>query len=338
MKRRQLFSIICLVFLFTGCVTVGRARRLIEKNDRVSAIEVLSKRLQSKKDDAEAIELFVEIYPSTAEELYTNRTVKQIREEFASKYNSSETQAIKSCRNQISSIRNLLSHPDISYVIKESNETISRLNSLVRIQKAVLPLPGTIGSSKTGDFEVYKYRDDFSGMASAAKRELGEFYALIADTFYPGTDIDDRIFLIDVYKKADSYSNYSGKSAVKCAELCYLNGRDYETLKSIDGYKKAINWYRNSYSWVYGYRDSNQRIQILSYEIAILLTRYARTKDDYREIISYFEAAGDYKDASLRIIEMQRYNKIVNQANKTKKDILDDTMFMICNQRDSPFD
>jgi len=30
---------------------------------------------------------------------------------------------------------------------------------------------------------------------------------------------------------------------------------------------------------------------------------------------------------------MQRYNKIVNQANKTKKDILDDTMFMICNQR-----
>jgi hypothetical protein len=31
---------------------------------------------------------------------------------------------------------------------------------------------------------------------------------------------------------------------------------------------------------------------------------------------------------------MQRYNKIVNQANKTKKDILDDTMFMICNQRD----
>jgi hypothetical protein len=27
---------------------------------------------------------------------------------------------------------------------------------------------------------------------------------------------------------------------------------------------------------------------------------------------------------------MQRYNKIVNQANKTKKDILDDTMFMIC--------
>ena len=34
---------------------------------------------------------------------------------------------------------------------------------------------------------------------------------------------------------------------------------------------------------------------------------------------------------------MQRYNKIVNQANKTKKDILDDTMFMICNQRDSNF-
>lgn len=319
MKKRQFFSIICFFFLFTGCVSVGRARRLIEKNDNVSAIEVLSKRLQSKKDDAEAIELFVEIYPSTVEEYYTNRTVRQIREDFSSKYNSSETQAIKSCRNQISSLRNLLSHPDISNVIKESNNTISRLSSLVRIQKAVLPLPRTIGSSKTGEFEVYKYNDDFSGMYATAKYELGEFYNLIADTFYPGTGIDDRIFLIDVYKKADSYSNYSGQSASKCAELCYLNGRDYETLKSVDGYKKAISWYRNSYSWVRGYRDTNQRIQILSYEIAILLTPYAKTKDDYREIISYFEAAGDYKDASLRIIEMKYYLAYLYRADHTVK-------------------
>ena len=99
MNRKIKLSFVLILFSMilslTGCVSNERAKRLIASGDKVTAIEILSKRISSKRDDEEAIELFVSVYPSAVEELYTKETVKQIRKEFASKYSASETEAIR---------------------------------------------------------------------------------------------------------------------------------------------------------------------------------------------------------------------------------------------------
>ena len=121
--RLAALSLLCFFLLsaLCGCVSVKRARKLVLSGDKISAIEMLCKIISNgKKDQAEAIELFVEIYPSTAEEMMPQQSVDQVRKEFASKYGASEILAIKKCGENSTSIRSLLSHPDISHVIKKS--------------------------------------------------------------------------------------------------------------------------------------------------------------------------------------------------------------------------
>ena len=181
----------------TGCISIKRARRLVASGDKISAIEILAKRLSNKSNEAESVELFVSIYPDIVEELYTKETVLQYRNDFAAKYNISEIDAIKKCSEQVSQKKNLLNHPDISLVVKRSNNLINNLNDLIRIQRAVLAMPNVIGDEKTGRFEVKKYKENFSAMKTTARNELGEFYYNIADAFYPGVNVDDRIWLIE---------------------------------------------------------------------------------------------------------------------------------------------
>ena len=320
MKKRYCFIapllFVCASILLSGCISIKRARRLIAKGDNVTAIEILCKRLVNKNEDDEAAELFQTIYPSTVEELYAHESVKKLRDEFAAKHNAPETEAVKKCREQISRSKNLLSHPDISFVIRKSQDIISSLNDLVRIQRAVLPLPKFVGSEKLGRFEVVKYSENFAGMKAEARQELADFYYIIAEAFYPGQNVEERAWLIDVYKKGDSYSS-AGHSAEKCAELCYLNARDYEALATLEGYKSAISWYKNSCSWVRSYRDASYRIQALSYEIALILSASARTKEEYKTAIAWFESAGNYKDAAARIVTLKYYLAYLYRADHT---------------------
>lgn len=311
MNRKIKLSFVLILFSMilslTGCVSNERAKRLIASGDKVTAIEILSKRISSKRDDEEAIELFVSVYPSAVEELYTKETVKQIRKEFASKYSASETEAIRKCRNQLANGKTITSHPDVASVISRSSKLINNLSGLVRIKNAVSVLPARIGNSKTGEYEVVKYTEDFASMYATAKYELGEFYYNLAEALYPGQNVEERASIINLYKNANSYAGSIGNCDERCAELCYLNGYDYEMLNSIQGHKTAIEWYKNSLTWVNNYRDASRKVQILSYEIAMALLDGAQTKDDYKEIITYLENAGDYKDAKTYILKVKYY-------------------------------
>ncbi|MBR5934110.1 MAG: thiol-activated cytolysin family protein [Treponema sp.] len=323
MRKNNLLKIGCVLILtaliFSSCATTGRAKQLISRGDRVSAVEVLARRLSSKSDDAEAVDLFIGIYPAVVEDLSANGSVSQIRKEFAAKYNTSEAEAVKKCRDQVGKAQKVLSHPDISSVTSRSSKIISNYADLIRIQRAVATMPSVIGSPKTGEYEVRKYNDDYNSLYATARFELGQFYYIIGDAFYPGTEIEERTWLIDVYKKADSYSGGSGQSASKCAELSYLNGYDYESVNSIEGHKAAISWYKNSASWISGYRDTAKRIQMLSYEIAMALAQVAQTKNDYKEIIGYLTDAGNYKDAASQIIVMKYYLAYLYRDEHTVK-------------------
>ena len=315
------FSLLLLgaVLSLTGCASNERAKRLIASGDKVSAIEILSKRLLSKGDDEEALELFMSVYPSAVEELYTNETVKQVRNEFASKYGTSEINAIKKCRSQISSSKNITSHPDIGAVISKSSKIISNYNGLLRIKNAVSPLPARVGSAKTVQYEVKKYTEDFATMYATARYELGEFYYNLAEASYPGQNIEERSVIINLYKNAASYAPGIGSCDERCAELCYLNGYDYEMVNSIEGHKAAIDWYKTSLTWVKGYRDSELKVQILSYEIALALMDVAETKKDYTEILGYLENAGNYKDAKTYILKVKYYLAYLYRDEHTVK-------------------
>lgn len=318
-KRATLFAFVLLLWVgLSGCVSVKRARNLILSGDKVSAIEVLCKIITGgKKDAAEAIELFIEVYPSTVEEMMPQESVAQIRKEFAEKYASSEIQAIRKCRENTSTLKSILSHPDISNVIRKSEKIISAYNGLARIKKAVSVLPRVLYDEKTGEHEVIKYTEDFTGMGLESKRSLAEFYYNIAEAFFPGIDVQERIWIIDIYKKAESTYSGIGQTATRCAELCYLNGQDYERLNTVEGNKEAISWYRNAMVWSRNYKDCNNRVQILSYETAMVLLGQAKTKEDYKLVIQYLSYAGNYKDAADQILRIKYHLAYIYRNERT---------------------
>lgn len=317
-KRVSLFLTAIIIWLgLSSCVTVKRARNLILSGDKVSAIEVLCKMITSKKDEAEAISLFIEVYPSTVEEMRPQESVQQVRNEFANKYGGSEIQAIRKCGESSSSLRNVMNHPDIVNVIRRSEKIISAYSGLARIKKAVSVLPRTLYDQATGEHEVVKYSDDFAGMYNDSRRSLAEFYYNIGEAFFPGKDAQERVWIIDFYKKAESYYSGIGQTAARCAELCYLNAQEYERLNTVEGNKEAITWYRNALVWQRNYKDCNDRVQILSYEIAMVLLGQAKTKEDYKEVIVYLTYAGNYKDAATQILEIKYHLAYIYRNERT---------------------
>ena len=317
-KRVSLFLTATIIWLgLSSCVTVKRARNLILSGDKVSAIEVLCKMITSKKDEAEAISLFIEVYPSTVEEMRPQESVQQVRKEFADKRGGSEIQAIRTCAESSSSLRNVMNHPDIVNVIRRSEKIISAYSGLARIKRAVSVLPRTLYDEATGEHEVVKYTDDFAGMYNDSRKSLAEFYYNIAEAFFPGKDAQERVWIIDFYKKAESYYSGIGQTAARCAELCYLNGQEYERLNTVEGNKQAITWYRNALVWQRNYKDCNDRVQILSYEIAMVLLGQAKTKEDYKEVIVYLTYAGNYKDAATQILEIKYHLAYIYRNERT---------------------
>lgn len=319
MKKRASLFVLAVVIWFglSSCVSVKRARNLILSGDKVSAIEVLCKMITSKKDEAEAISLFIEVYPSTVEEMRPQESVQQVRNEFANKYGGSEIQAIKKCGESSSNLRNVMNHPDIVNVIRRSEKIILAYSGLARIKKAVSVLPRTLYDQATGEHEVVKYSEDFAGMYNDSRKSLAEFYYNIAEAFFPGKDAQERVWIIDFYKKAESYYSGIGQTAARCAELCYLNGQEYERLNTVEGNKQAITWYRNALVWQRNYKDCNDRVQILSYEIAMVLLGQAKTKEDYKEVIVYLTYAGNYKDAATQILEIKYHLAYIYRNERT---------------------
>ncbi len=317
-KHSSLFAMALLLCLgLCSCVTVKRARNLILSGDKVSAIELLCKMIIGKKDEAEAISLFIEIYPSTVEEMKPQESVGQIRKDFAAKYSTTEIQAIKKCGESCSSIKNILSHPDIANVIRKGESVVLAYSGLARIKRAVSVLPRTLYDENSGEHEVVKYTDDFAGMYNESKRSLAEFYYNIPEAFYPGKDIQERIWLIDFYKRSDLTYGGLGQAGPKCAELCYLNGQESERLNTVEGNKEAIFWYQNASVWVRNYKDSDSRVQIISYEIAMVLLGQARTKEDFKEAIKYLSYAGNYKDAAEQILEVKYHLAYIYRNERT---------------------
>lgn len=269
------------VFLISGCTSISYIQSLIERGDKVTAIERLCTRLSKDSGDEEAVTLFISIYPSTVEELYPSKDVAQLRKDFASKYGASEIDAIKKCLLQISKRSGILYHTDIASVINNSVSVINVYSKLIKIQNAVRTIPNTIGNASIGEYQVKKYNDNYQNMTNIAKHDLGEFYYNIAEAMFPGNDIEERKVIISIYKKAYSYSSaFSGIES----KLQVLN------------YEIAMELYNTKFN-----REQNA------------------TKQDCLEIISYFNEAGDYKDSKQKIIIVKYYLAYLYRSEDSKK-------------------
>lgn len=284
-SKSRVFTLLCSVaaafFLISGCTSISYIEGLIKKGDKVTAIERLCARLSDNKNDEEAITLFIQIYPSTVEEILPKKDVSQVRRNFADKYNASEINAIKKCLSQISKRSSILYHQDISNVINESVSIINAYDKLIRIQNAVRKIPNTIGNASTGEYQVKKYNDNYQQLKDNAYFGLGEFYFNIAEAMYPGNDIDERKVIISIYKKSSSYSFDTSRIADK------LQGLNYEIAIELINQK---------------FKDD----QFL-------------TKKDYQEIIGYLEDAGNYKDAKQKIITVKYYLALLYRSENNRK-------------------
>lgn len=269
------------VFLISGCTSISYIQRLIERGDKVTAIERLCTRLSKDSGDEEAVTLFISIYPSTVEELYPSKDVAQLRKDFASKYGASEIDAIKKCLSQVSKRSGILYHTDIASVINNSVSVINVYSKLIKIQNAVRTIPNTIGNASIGEYQVKKYNDNYQNMTNTAKHDLGEFYYNIAEAMFPGNDIEERKVIISIYKKAYSYSSaFSGIES----KLQVLN------------YEIAMELYNTKFN-----REQNA------------------TKQDCLEIISYFNEAGNYKDSKQQTITVKYYLACLYRSEDSKK-------------------
>lgn len=277
----KLSFVFAAVFLISGCTSISYIQGLIDRGDKVTAIERLCARISKDSGDEEAVTLFISIYPTTAEELYPSKDVARVRREFASKYGVSEIDAIKRCLSQISKRSNILYHQDIAGVINESNSIISAYEKLIRIQNAVRSIPNTISNASVKNYQVKKYDDNFKGMINTANKELGEFYFNIAEAMYPGNDIDERKVIISIYKKSSSYSFDTSRIADK------LQGLNYEIAIELINQK---------------FKDD----QFL-------------TEKEYQEIIGYLEDAGNYKDAKQKIITVKYCLALLYRSENNRK-------------------
>lgn len=256
-----------LTVMFAGCASMSRIQNMINRGDKVGALELLCTRLSRNPADEEAVPLFVQIYPSVIDEVSPRKEVMQVRRDFANKYNTSEINAIKKILDSMSKKNGILYQSDISAVISESSSIINSYAQLVRVQKAVNQLPASIGNDKTGVYTVEKIRNNYTNSYDNAKKELGEFYYNIAEAYYPGDTIDDRKTVIAIYKMASSFSISLNAISDKLASLNYLIAVD------------LLNQNKNG-------------------DI---------TKSELQEIMGYLEDAGDYKNAKQLLIEVKYY-------------------------------
>lgn len=301
------FSILACM-IFAGCVSL-RAKNLIEAGDEISAVEILAKRLTSKSTDKDSAELFVSIYPQVVEKRLPYSSISSIKSEYLGKYGTSDTAAVKACIKELSDGQLLIHHPVINNVIIHGEANIKKLSELVRVQKAVAPMPSTIGNQKKKNgrlYEVKKYTEDFSGDYEIAIKEMGQFYYLLAETFFPGNTINQKKEIIEFYKKAETYLPGNSVIAVRFQQLYYEIAMLLRKNAVTKAQLEEVIFYLNLAK---DYSDAKQQIIYVKYDLAVIY-RNEHTRYSYEKAGQLFTEVGNYKDAPVEAALYAFYVKL----------------------------
>ena len=293
------------VAVLVGCIS---AQSYLDRGDPVSAIEKLSSILAKKPGDQEAADMFVSVYPSEVENRlhYTERTVDDVVNDFVRNQGSSSlSAALQKKKASLGSGRFLSDDSEIRSVLRESEDIYRNLKDLNRIQKAVVKVPAEIGDYSTGEvYYVEKYTDNFAGMYSDAGKSIAEFYYAMADASAPGNSREEKKQIYELYGKVGEYTTGLSGVSNKRAQAAYNVAEDYLSGSTVAEKKEAITWYNKARQAVSNYNDTSRRIQEANYQIARLYmdgvdenNNSYQTKNDLRSAITYFEDAGNYRDA-----------------------------------------
>ncbi|MCQ2612448.1 MAG: thiol-activated cytolysin family protein [Treponemataceae bacterium] len=310
-NKHNLFFISCTavlalsIFFVTGCVT-SRAKNLISSGDKVAAIELLAERLCSKPADAESAELFASVYPSAAEERLPAKNVSDIiRKNFYS-YSGNPDQAIRLCAAEMDG-KPLKNHSLIYRTISECEKAIDDLADLSRIQRAVYPMPASVGNAKKGILvNVRKYTDDFSMMHEIAKKEMAAFYVSLADAEYPGNTLAQKKEILSFYSGARKYDSYSITDKTKIQSVSYEVAMVLKNnAQTKDDLSEVISYFDSAE----GYADSKVQIADTKYMLA-LLYKADHTRNSYEKAGKLFTEIGNYKDAENEAVLYAFYNKL----------------------------
>ncbi len=293
------------ILLVTGCVT-SRAKNLISSGDKVAAIELLAERLCSKSTDAESAELFASVYPSAVEERLPVKQVSEIITRNFSSYSRNIDQAIRLCAAEVDG-KPLKNHSLIYRTISECERAIENLADLSRIQRAVYPMPASVGNAKKGILvNVRKYTDDFSMMHEIAKKEMAAFYVSLADAEYPGNTLAQKKEILSFYSDARKYDSYSITDKTKIQSVSYEVAMILKNdARTKDDLSEVISYFDNAE----GYADSRIQIADTKYMLA-LLYKADHTRNSYEKAGKLFTEIGNYKDAENEAVLYAFYNKL----------------------------
>lgn len=293
------------VAVLVGCIS---AQSYLDRGDPVSAIEKLSSILAKKPGDQEAADMFVSVYPSEVENRlhYTERSVDDVVNEFVRNQGSSSlSSALQKKKASLGGGRFLTDDSEIRSVLRESEDIYRNLKDLNRIQKAVVKVPAEIGDYSKGEvYYVEKYSDNFAGMYADAGKSIAEFYYAMADASAPGNTREEKKQIYELYGKVGEYTTGLSGVSNKRAQAAYNVAEDYLSGSTISEKKEALTWFNKARQAVSNYNDTSRRIQETNYQIGRLYmdgvdenNNSYQTKNDLRSAITYFEEAGNYKDA-----------------------------------------
>lgn len=295
MKKKYAFlaGLVVAGMILSGCAS-SRARNLIAIGDEVSAIEVLAGQLTRKYNDHDSAVLFASVYPSAVEERLSISTVKEVKQKYLSSYSSDLNKAVKLCLAEVREGQTPSSHPAIASVIREGERVVRTAGELVRIQRAVQPMPSVVGNEKKGSlYQVYKYSDNFQVLYDNACREMAELYFALAESCFPGKTIAQKKELLTYYEKAKSY-NYAGMNVQNriyqlCYEIAMLLKKDARSEKD---FLEVLSYLNKAGD----YADTAHQIIDTKYQLAVMY-RADHNRASYEKAGKLFTEVGNYEDA-----------------------------------------
>ena len=299
-KVMAVISVIA-VSIFAGCMS---AKHLLEKGDTVSAIEKLAKNLTKKSTSQDDADMFVSVYPYAVEERLENpETVSEVVQGFIESKNAfSLGVALETVKKSLPGGTFIGEESSVRQAVNQADKAYTRAEDLYRIQKAVRAMPVEIGDPRKGNvYLVEKYSDDFSARYNEASREMSRFVYAIAEAGYPGSGVNEKKKLYDLYEKAAKYdSNIIGDCNLRQASLAYSIGDALVSSSSLQDKKDALDYFKKCDTKKPGYNDVKKRILGCNYDIGTYyLDRFesGKSRSDIKEAIYYFGYAKDYKDA-----------------------------------------
>ena len=299
-KVMAVISVIA-VSIFASCMS---AKHLLEKGDTVSAIEKLAKNLTKKSTSQDDADMFVSVYPYAVEERLENpETVSEVVQGFIESKNAfSLGVALETVKKSLPGGTFIGEESSVRQAVNQADKAYTRAEDLYRIQKAVRAMPVEIGDPRKGNvYLVEKYSDDFSARYNEASREMSRFVYAIAEAGYPGSGVNEKKKLYDLYEKAAKYdSNIIGDCNLRQASLAYSIGDALASSSSLQDKKDALDYFKKCDTKKPGYNDVKKRILGCNYDIGTYyLDRFesGKSRSDIKEAIYYFGYAKDYKDA-----------------------------------------